>query len=60
MVGMWLVICYDGLSHDGRVVSNNILWWPVTWWVWLVIIYYGGLSHGGHVSSNNILWWPVT
>jgi hypothetical protein len=31
MMGMWLVIIYyGGLSHDGRVVSNNILWWPVT------------------------------
>jgi hypothetical protein len=31
MMGMWLVIIYyGGLSHDGGVASNNILWWPVT------------------------------
>jgi hypothetical protein len=30
MMGVWLVIIYyGGLSHDGHVASNNILW-PVT------------------------------
>jgi hypothetical protein len=34
MVGIWLVIIYyGGLSHGGRVASNNILQWAVTWWV---------------------------